>query len=259
MIVEDHRDQRDREHQAGDDAKSQLEPHRKERDLLADPFALPVAAIEIIRKYRQQRAEEQFKHGLCTSLLAPPAFSMRALASAVAAACTVPSRRLGWVLFRRNAGHLLDRSGNPAQRRAEVRQVDHGEEQADHPEQVVVREQRQQAQHGHDFKLELLRLVGHPLRQRVQVQIEVTDRENGDDQKNADADHQNVGVIRCGDEGWQVMGRAGVNRLAHGNPPFTTGLTHWVGRLGSIFTQCENLASIKARPARARPIQAPFS
>jgi hypothetical protein len=54
---------------------------------------------------------------------------------------------------------------------------------------VVVREQRQQAQHGHDFKLELLRLVGHPLRQRVQAQIEVTDRENGDDQKNADDDH----------------------------------------------------------------------
>ena len=63
MIVEDHRDQRDREHQAGDDAKSQLEPHRKERDLLADPLALPVAAIKIIREDGQQRTEEQFKHG----------------------------------------------------------------------------------------------------------------------------------------------------------------------------------------------------
>ena len=162
----------------------------------------------------------------------------------------VSSGRLGWILFRWNASHLLDRPGDPAQRRAEVRQVDHGEEQADHPEQVVVREQRQQTQHGHDFKLELLRLVGHPLRQRVQVQIEIADQENGADQDNADDDHQNVGVTWGGDESRQMMRRAGVNRLAQGNPPFMTGLTRWVGRLGSIFTQCENLASDKVQPAR---------
>ena len=127
---------------------------------------------------------------------------------------SVSNWRLGWVRFRRNASHLFDRSCDPAQRRAEVRQVDHGEEQADHPVQVVVREQRQQAQHGHDLKLELLRLVGHPLGQRVQVQIEVPDRENGDDQKNTDSDHQDIGITWRGDERRQVMGRAGMNRLA---------------------------------------------
>ena len=54
MKVEDHRDQRDREHQASDDAISQFEPDRIERDFVADALSLPIAAIEIIRKYRQQ-------------------------------------------------------------------------------------------------------------------------------------------------------------------------------------------------------------
>src|SRR2546423_15704319 len=63
MKIEDHRDKRDREHQAGDDAKPQFEPNRIQRDLAADALALPVTAIEIVRKDRQQRAEEQLKHG----------------------------------------------------------------------------------------------------------------------------------------------------------------------------------------------------
>jgi hypothetical protein len=45
------------------------------------------------------------------------------------------------------------------------------------------------------------------------MQIEVTDRENGDDQKNADSDHQDIGITWRGDERRQVMGRAGMNRL----------------------------------------------
>ena len=53
MKIEDHRDQRDGEHQAGDDAKSQFEPDRKERDLVAEALALPIAAIEIVRQYRE--------------------------------------------------------------------------------------------------------------------------------------------------------------------------------------------------------------
>ena len=63
-----------------------------------------------------------------------------------------------------------------------------------------VREERQQAQHSHDFELQLLRLVGHPLRHRVQVQIEDTDHENGADQKNADNHHKGIGVARSSDE-----------------------------------------------------------
>jgi hypothetical protein len=45
-----------------------------------------------------------------------------------------------------------------------------------------------------------------------------------------------------------------MNRLAQGNSPFTTELRRWFGRLGSIFTQCENLARDKVRAARPRPV-----
>jgi hypothetical protein len=48
----------------------------------------------------------------------------------------------------------------------------------------------------------------------VHVQIEITDSENGDDQKNADGHHQNVGVTRRRDEGRQMMGRVRMKRLA---------------------------------------------
>ena len=40
MIVEDHCNQPDGEHQACDDAPAQFEPHREERDLLAEALAL---------------------------------------------------------------------------------------------------------------------------------------------------------------------------------------------------------------------------
>ena len=46
MIVEDHRDQRDREHQAADDAISQLEPNRIERDFVAEALSLPIASVK---------------------------------------------------------------------------------------------------------------------------------------------------------------------------------------------------------------------
>ena len=48
----------------------------------------------------------------------------------------------------------------------------------------------------------------------MQAQIEVTDRQNGADQKNADPDHQDVGVAWRGDEAGEVMGRGGMKRLA---------------------------------------------
>ena len=57
MKIENDRDQRDRQHQTGNDAKSEFEPHRKERDLMAEALSLPVAAIEIVRKDGQRGAE----------------------------------------------------------------------------------------------------------------------------------------------------------------------------------------------------------
>ena len=210
VIVEDHRDQRDREHQAGDDAKSQFEPHRKQRDLLADPLALPVAAIEIIRKYRQQRTEEQLKHGRAPrswrhrpSRCGPWPRRLRQRASSSPTGGSVGSCSGGTPAIFSTDPAIL-RSGVLKSGRSIM-----ARNRPIYPEQVVVREQRQQAQHGHDFKLELLRLVGHPLRQRVQVQIEIADRENGDDQENADADHQHIALARGGDE---ILADDGVRR-----------------------------------------------
>ena len=53
-------------------------------------------------------------------------------------------------------------------------------------------EQRQQPQHSDDLELQLLRLVSHPLGQRVQLQIEVANRENGDNQEDTHHDHPDV-------------------------------------------------------------------
>src|ERR671910_3088889 len=62
MIVEHHCDQADGEHQAGGYPPSQLVPHGVERDFLAEPLALNIAAIKIVRENRQKRAEKQLKH-----------------------------------------------------------------------------------------------------------------------------------------------------------------------------------------------------
>src|SRR3954470_15739836 len=86
--------------------------------------------------------------------------------------------RFSRIILRRNASHLVNRSRDSAQRRAEIGQIDHGKKQPDYPKEMVVREERQQTEHRHDLKLKLLRLVRHPLRQRMQMQIDVADREN---------------------------------------------------------------------------------
>ena len=58
VIVEDHGDQADGEHQAGRDPPPQLEPYRVERDLLAEALALHVAAKQVVRKDGEQGAKE---------------------------------------------------------------------------------------------------------------------------------------------------------------------------------------------------------
>jgi hypothetical protein len=73
-----------------------------------------------------------------------------------------------------------------------------------------MRKQRQQAEHSHDLELQLLRLVRHSLRQRVQMQIEIADPEDGGNQYDADNDHQDIGVAGRGDEGRQMVRRAGM-------------------------------------------------
>ena len=115
----------------------------------------------------------------------------------------------------RLAGQFFHRPCDPAQRRDEIGQVDHGKEQPDHPEQVIVGKKRQQAQHSHDFELQLLRLVRHSLWQGVQMQIKIADHQNGTDQRDANNDHQDIGVTGGRYEAWQMMGRAWMNGLTH--------------------------------------------
>ena len=63
MIVKNRGDQTDRENDASRDAPAQLEPHRVERDFLAQAPALHVAPVEVVRNDGQQRAEKELKHG----------------------------------------------------------------------------------------------------------------------------------------------------------------------------------------------------
>src|SRR5829696_2132677 len=67
VIVEDRRDQPYGEHQAERYAPSELEPDGVERDFLAEPLSLDVAAEEIVWKDGQKRANEKLKHGSAPS------------------------------------------------------------------------------------------------------------------------------------------------------------------------------------------------
>ena len=65
-----------------------------------------------------------------------------------------------------------------------------------------------QTEHSDDFELQLVSSVRHPLRQSVQMQIEIADPDHGSDQKNADEDHHDIGIARRRYESWQMMGGA---------------------------------------------------
>ena len=58
MEIEDHRQQKNGQEQAGGDPVAKLEPDRVERDVGADLFPLAVAAVEEIRKNGEHRAQE---------------------------------------------------------------------------------------------------------------------------------------------------------------------------------------------------------
>src|SRR6266481_2706513 len=52
----------------------------------------------------------------------------------------------------------------------------------------------------------------------MQTQIKIPDGHNGADKNNADDDHQDVGVTRCGDEARQIMRGGWMKGLAHATP-----------------------------------------
>src|ERR1700737_392686 len=80
MKIEDHGYQRDRKHQTSGDAPSELVPDRIERDLLAEPLVLDIAAVEIIGEDRHKGANDQLKHGRPSPPLrcSPPSLQCRA-------------------------------------------------------------------------------------------------------------------------------------------------------------------------------------
>ena len=82
-----------------------------------------------------------------------------------------------------------------------------GEQEADDPEDVHVREQGYKPQHRDDLELQLVRLVRHALRQRVQAQEQVADRQHGDDQDDGHDRHQDVAFTGCLDERGHVVDR----------------------------------------------------
>ena len=82
-----------------------------------------------------------------------------------------------------NPAILSARPRDPVERAAEIGNVDQREQQAGHPEDMHVREQGKQAQHGDDLELQLVALVRHALGKGVQAQETDTDRQNGDDQE----------------------------------------------------------------------------
>src|SRR4029077_3544796 len=82
MIVKNRRYQTHRKNNACGDAPSNLEPYREKRDFPAEPFSLPVTAVQIVRKNCNDRAEKKLKHG------SPLSFSLqRSPASAAGPRC----------------------------------------------------------------------------------------------------------------------------------------------------------------------------
>ena len=75
-------------------------------------------------------------------------------------------------------------------------------------------EERQEPKDSNDFELQFLRFVSHPLWQRVQLQIEIANRQDGDDQEDAHHHHQNVRFAGRRDETRQMVGSQRMKLIA---------------------------------------------
>src|SRR5262245_41808634 len=78
-------------------------------------------------------------------------------------------RQLDRTLAGFKPSHFFGRSGDSAERVAEIGEVDQRKQEARYPEDMHVREQSNEAQDGDDLKLDLVRLVRHSLGQGVQA------------------------------------------------------------------------------------------
>jgi hypothetical protein len=110
--------------------------------------------------------------------------------------------------------YFLDRSSDAPKRCTEIRKIYEGEQQTRDPEEVDMGKQRKQTQDRYDLKLELLRLVGYPLWQAMQPEVEISDTKNCGDQHETHSDHQYIRVARCGNEEREMVGCQGMNLIA---------------------------------------------
>src|SRR4051812_32860497 len=163
-------------------------------------------------------------------------------------------RRQAWqfglpTLNWRGVSDPLDRACDTPERRAEIWQVDHREQKAGHPENVHVRKERDDAQHGHDLELQLLRLVRHSFGQAVQLPIERTDPEHGADQEDSHHDHQHVRAASRREIERQMMRGHRMKLLAQWSPP-QKGSGRSARRLVTVAAQVRKLLDMNQRSER---------
>ena len=124
----------------------------------------------------------------------------------LAAAAMVSSARRPR-LRRRDAGDLLDRSRDSAERTLKSgRSISASSRPATQKRCMCVKS-AEQAKHGDDLELQLVGFVGHALGERMQPKEQDTDGQHRDDQKHGHHGHQNIGLAGPGDEPGQVMDR----------------------------------------------------
>ena len=80
---------------------------------------------------------------------------------------------LAWL----HAGQSFDRAGDTGQEIAEIGNVDEGNQQPDDPENMHVREERDQAETGDELELNFLCLVRDVLGQRMQAEVQNAEKQ----------------------------------------------------------------------------------
>src|SRR3954451_19559073 len=126
------------------------------------------------------------------------------------------TRRVDIALAGFEAGELLGRPRDAVERSTEIRQLDHRPHEADDPEDVHVRKQRDQAEYRDEFGLHLVGLVRDVFGQRMQAEEEHAEAEHREQQDARHRHHQDVGLTRRRDEHQQMLNRDRMNGFACG-------------------------------------------
>src|SRR3954462_9778413 len=120
-------------------------------------------------------------------------------------------RRVTWQLEIAFAGfqarNSLRRSRDTLERCAEVRHLNQRKHESDDPEDVHVREQRDEAEHGDKFGLQLVALVSDVFRQRMQTEEEDAEPENRNRQEDGARYQKHIRLARLRNEHRQMLNR----------------------------------------------------